>query len=81
MEKEIKTVNLPISEKIILLKALGYDVDKEGYIIDENKERVSDKYSECEIKIENASILPGSTIIIDTNSYSLSEYFEEYNFE
>ena len=39
---------------------------------------VVDRYTKEAVKLENASILPGSTIIIDTNSFSLAEYFEEF---
>jgi len=74
-----KIINLPKNEKLILLKALGYTIDSEDYIINEtDRKRVEDKYSNCFVKLDNASVLPGSTIIIDTNSFSLSEYFEEY---
>lgn len=79
MEILPKIVNLTNNEKLILLNALGYDIDQEKYIIDKiTKERVIDKYSKKFVKIDNASILPGSTIIIDTNAFSIAEYFEEY---
>ena len=78
-EDKKKILNLPIKERLILLEALGYSVDLENYIIKkETGERVEDKYTGSIIKLENASVLPGSTIVIDTNSFSLSEYLEEY---
>lgn len=79
IKKEITVINLTNEEKIILFRSLGYEVDTEGYIIkEETKERITDRYTTLPIKLENASILPGSTIILDTNPFSLSEYFEEF---
>ena len=63
---------------------MGYGTDEEGYVIEfkaadgsQNK-RALDRYTGDPVKLKNASILPGSTIIIDTNSFSLAEYFEEF---
>jgi hypothetical protein len=78
MEKEeTKILNLTNEEKRVLLDALGYDVDEESYIIDSQGNKVIDKYSDIPVKLERASILPGSTVIVDTNTFSLSEYFED----
>lgn len=67
------------SEKKFLLDSLGYGLNKEGFIIN-NKTK---KIHKCPITKENvrlsdASILPGSTIIINTNALTLSEYFSRY---
>jgi len=78
MEKEkTKVLNLTDEEKKVLLDALDHGVDNEGYVIDSEGNRVIDRYSDIPIKLERASILPGSTVIIDTNSFSISEYFED----
>lgn len=73
-----KFLSLSDEKKKILLKALGYSVDINDYVIDENGKRVLCKYSGVEIPFINASILPGSTIIINTSPYTLSKYLEEY---
>ena len=73
-----KFLFLSDEKKKILLKALGYGTDVKGYIIDENGRRVLCKYSGVEVPFVNASILPGSTIIINTTPYTLSKYLEEY---
>ena len=79
-----KIINLTDEQKKVLLDAIGYGTDEEGYVIEfkssdgvQNK-RVVDRYTGEAVKLKNASILPGSTIIIDTNSFSLAEYFEEF---
>lgn len=73
-----KFMSLSDLQKRILLKALGYDLDAEGFIIDENRSRIICKYSRVEVPFESASILPGSTIIINTSPYTISKYIEEY---
>ena len=73
-----KFLSLSIESKKVLLKALGYEIDNEGFIINENKHRVICKYSGVEVSFINSSILPGSTIIINTSPYTLSKYLEEY---
>ena len=72
-------ISLDYDRKVILLNALGYGVDREGYIIEEDtKKRVVCKYTNKYVKINGASILPGSTVIINTSPVTLSEYIEEY---
>ena len=81
---DAKIINLTDEQKTVLLDALGYGVDEDGYVVEleapdgtQNK-RVKDRYTNEDVKLENASVLPGSTIIIDTNAFSISEYFEEF---
>jgi hypothetical protein len=76
---EIKFEYISIEQKIALVDILGYKVDENGLILDKETE----KESKCPITsepvfIENASILPGSTIIINTSELSLSEYFTQF---
>lgn len=73
-----KFLSLPIESKKVLLKALGYEIDSDGFIIDENKNRVICRYSGVEVPFINSSILPGSTIIINTSPYTISKYLEEF---
>lgn len=73
-----KFINLPSNARRVLLKALGYEV-KRGYIIhSDTKERIICKYSKKPILFENASIMPGSTIIINSDPLSISQYIGEY---
>lgn len=73
-----KFLKLSDEKKKILLKALDYGVDYEGFITDENNKRVLCKYTGVEVPFVNVSILPGSTIIINTSPYTISKYLEEY---
>lgn len=73
-----KFISLSTEKKKVLLTALGYRIDIQGFIIDENNNRVICKYSGVEVPFANASILPGSTIIINTTSYTIAKYIEEY---
>ena len=73
-----KFLSLSDEKKKILLKALGYGIDNQGFITDENSNRVLCKYTGVEVPFINASILPGSTIIINTSPYTISKYLEEY---
>ncbi|HII15282.1 MAG TPA: hypothetical protein HA362_03130 [Nanoarchaeota archaeon] len=65
-------------KKMILLKALGYDLDARGFVVDNTRRRVICKYTRRPVHFNEASILPGSTVIINTNPVSLSSYIEEY---
>jgi len=76
---EIKFEDIGIEQKIALVDILGYKVDENGLILDKETE----KEYECPLTggtvfVENASILPGSTIIINTSELSLSEYFTQF---
>jgi len=66
-------------QKSILLKALDYGIDSKGFIIEtKTNKKVLCKYTNKPVSLNNASILPGSTIIINTSLITLSEYTSEY---
>jgi hypothetical protein len=77
MSEIISLKDFSTEDKILLLKELGFDSDGE-YVLDKNKNRVLDKYLDISIKVENMMILPGSTIILDENEYSMMRYLQEY---
>ena len=77
MSETISLKDFSNEDKILLLKELGFDSDGE-YVIDKNKNRILDKYLDISIKVENMMILPGSTIILDDNEYSMMRYLQEY---
>jgi len=67
------------SEKKILLKSLGYDVlDSDFVVIEGTKKPVWCRYTNRPVIFSEASVLPGSTIIINTTPVSLSSYIEEF---
>lgn len=75
----ISFIDLTVEERTFLLDALGYGVDQDGYILDLEKEKpYKDSLSKEAVHIENASILPSSTVIINTSPLSLSEYFTTF---
>lgn len=65
------------SSRILLLKELGYGSDGK-YVLDENGNKVLDKYLDIPVSVDNMVILPGSTLILDDNELSLSKYLEEF---
>ena len=71
--------DINIEQKTALMDILGYSVDENGIIFDKetNKQHICPITDEP-VSIDNASILPGSTIIINTTELSLSEYFTDY---
>ena len=76
MSKEV--VILSKEDKKILLEMLGYNVDKEGFVISLNNERMICPFTNGPVSLEDASIMPGSLIIMNTTPVTLSEYFYQY---
>jgi len=68
--------DVSVESKIELLKELGYDSD--GTYIIKDGERVFDKYTEEDIRLDDMIIVPGSTLILDGSPLSVASYFEEY---
>ena len=79
MTDNIKFEEIGIEEKKVLLDVLGYEVDDNGIIFDKStqKEHVCPVTGDP-VFVENASILPGSTIVIKTTDLSLAEYFTNF---
>ncbi len=63
--------------KILLLRELGFDSDGE-FVLDRSGNKVSDRYAEIPVRLDNMVILPGSTIILDDNELSIASYLEEF---
>ena len=73
-----KFISLNDEQKLILLKSLDYDVDNHDYIVDKNNKKVICRYSNQHVLFKNASILPGSTVIVNTSLITISEYISDY---
>lgn len=73
----ISLKQVSIESKINLLKELGFNSDGE-FVLDEDGEKILDKYLDIPVRVENMVILPGSTVILDDNEISLSKYLEEF---
>ncbi len=78
-EMEIKFEQIDLEEKKVLLDILGYGVGEAGIILDnETKKEHICPITGSVVFIENASILPGSTVVINTSELSLAEYFTKF---
>ena len=76
---DIELLDLDDEEKKIFLEALGYGVNDEGKVIksETNKPAIC-PYSEREIEFRNASILPGSVLVMNTNATTIAEYLTKH---
>lgn len=78
-DTEIKFEEIGIEEKKILLDVLGYEIGEAGIILDkETKKEHICPITESVVFIENASVLPGSSVVINTSELSLAEYFTKF---
>lgn len=77
MTEIISIKDMPRSLKIMLVNKLGYKSDG-TFVLNEKGDRCLDKYTREPIKIDNMAIFPGSTIILDNNSLSISSFLEEF---
>ncbi|MCJ7648054.1 MAG: hypothetical protein MUP85_05535 [Candidatus Lokiarchaeota archaeon] len=76
---DVKFEDINIEERKALMDILGYYTDENGLIFSkETKKEHICPVTKDVVFIENASILPGSTVIINTTDLSLSEYFTEF---
>lgn len=80
MEKvDIKFEKINIEEKKILLDILGYAVDENGMVLNKEKnEKHICPITKEVVFIENASVLPSSTLVINTSELSVAEYFTKF---
>jgi len=68
----------PREFKLGLLRALEYDVDKNGVYVTKNGTPVIDQYIDKPVRFDNMAIFPGSTIVIDDNPLSIASYIEDH---
>ena len=71
-------LKLDANMKTVLLKALDFNIDINGYILDTMGKKIICPYSKTPVKFDTVSILPGSTILINTSLITLSEYISDY---
>ena len=77
MAELISMKTMPKEIKIELLKELGYSSDG-IFVLEKTGEQHLDRYIGEPVKLDNMVILPGSTIILDNNTLSISSYLEEF---
>lgn len=73
----MRFLSLTNEEKKFLLGSLGYLLDDKNTILDSNGVPHLCPYTNKEVKLDNASILPGSTIVMTTSAFTLAEYVTE----
>jgi hypothetical protein len=79
VKRDITFVHIDNEQKQILLDILGYKVNDKGYLVSkETKKLHVCPITKEKVKLEKASILPGSELVINTNPISLSEYISKY---
>ena len=77
MTEIISIKDMPVDCKIKLLEELGYRSDGK-FVLDENGDKLLDRYTEEPVSIDNMAIFHGSTIILDDNPLSISSYLDEF---
>jgi len=77
MVRLLSLEDAPTAFKIKLVQELGYSSDG-TYVLEKNGERCLDRYTKEPVQLNNMMILPGSTIILDNNSLSISSFLEEF---
>lgn len=75
--ENITLLQLNNNQRSEVLEKLGFKIDTEGYVLDKNKKKVMCKYSNKEVHISSAAILPGSTIVINATPITMAQYFVE----
>lgn len=69
--------SLDFESRVLLLEELGYTTDGE-FVRTEEGDVVVDRYTDQPVRVENMAILPGSTIVLDDNPYSIAAYLDEF---
>ena len=78
MQEEIIFEELGREERILLLKAFGYDVDEEDFIISPVGSRIpSDEMPSTYLKIEDSMMIPGSMKVTDGTPTAISKFIRE----
>ncbi len=66
------------AERTLLLRAFGYDVDSEGYILNSNGAKIPSKEIPTSyLRVEDTVLAPGSLEILDGTPTALSKFIHE----
>jgi hypothetical protein len=70
---------LGVKERTLLLRAFGYDVDEEGYILTPNHVKIlSKEVPKSFLRVENTLLTPGGSLeILDGSTTSVSKFIIE----
>jgi hypothetical protein len=76
--KKIIFEELGKEERTLLLRAFDYDVDSEGYVIDQTGSRIPSKEVPSEfLHVETSTLVPGSLEVIDGTPTSIAKFIRE----
>jgi hypothetical protein len=78
MPKKIIFEELGKEERTLLLRAFDYDVDEEGYIIDQAGSRIPSKEIPSKyLRVEDSMLIPGSLEVVDGTPTSIAKFIRE----
>ncbi|MBU3958059.1 MAG: hypothetical protein KKB25_03210 [Nanoarchaeota archaeon] len=69
---------LTAEQKKMLIEGLCLKIDQDGFVRDKDGNLKICPFTNRKVHFEDASIMPGSTIVMNTSSLSLSEYITQY---
>ena len=78
MDKNLIFEELGEKERILLLKANGYGVDTDGFILDSSMRKISSKENPRRyLKAKFACLVSGSLYVLDSTPTAISELIRE----
>ncbi len=74
MPKELIFEELTAKERIVLLRAFDYDVDRDGYILSQSKEKIHSEENPSDfIHLDNVMLVSGSLQVMDGTPTAISK--------
>lgn len=78
MPQKILFEELSKEERILLLRAFDYDVDSEGYILDQSGSKIPSKEIPSKfLRVDDSMIIPGSLEVTDGTPTSIAKFIRE----
>ena len=78
MAEKFKFMELNKDEKLLLLKAFDYDIDKQENVIDQSGNKIKSlETPNTFIKLDDAFLKPGSLEVTDGTPTSISKFIRE----
>lgn len=78
MPKEIIFEELNKKERLLLLRAFDYDVDKEGHIMSPSGVKIQSEETPGKyLQVEDSALIPGSLEVIEGTPTSISKFIRD----
>ncbi len=71
-------ITLTNEQKLVLFDFLGYKVKNNILVLKKTDKQQICPYTKEPVRFNEASVMPGSTVIFNTNALTLAEYFSEH---